>query len=42
MGERPQEEQRPSVVFWLVVVAAAFYLGVRLIQGVLWVVQQVF
>lgn len=41
MGERPREEERPSVVFWLVVVAAALYLGLRLIQGFAWVVQQV-
>ena len=41
MGDRPQEEERLSVFFWLVVGAATLYLGVRLIQGVLWVVGQV-
>ncbi len=40
MGDRSQEEERPSAVFWLVVGGAIFYLGVRLIQGVLWVAQQ--
>lgn len=34
-------EERPSFVFWLVVAATVFYLGVRLVQGVVWVVERV-
>ena len=46
MAERPPdhgewEDERPSVVFWIVVSAAVFYLGVRLVQGVIWVVDRI-
>lgn len=41
MGDRPQEEERLSLFFWLVVGAAGFYLGVRLIQTIVWVVQRI-
>jgi hypothetical protein len=40
VDEGRPEEERPSPLFWIVVAAAAFYLGVRLIQGVVWVVQR--
>ena len=40
MDDRDLEEERPSLFFWVVVVAAIFYLGVRLIQGVIWVVER--
>ena len=42
VDEHPGEEERPSVVFWLVVGVTTLYLGLRLIQGVAWVVQRVF
>ena len=41
MDEPSVEEERPSVVFWIVVAAAAFYLGVRLVQGIVWLIQSV-
>ena len=40
MDDHNVEDERPSVFFWVVVVAAVFYLGVRLIQGVVWVVER--
>lgn len=41
MGDRPRPQERPSIFFWLVVGAATFYLGVRLVQGVAWLVERV-
>ncbi|MEE9532984.1 MAG: hypothetical protein V3W06_01085 [Acidimicrobiia bacterium] len=41
MPEVPSAEERPSFFFWLVVVLAALYLLVRLLQGVAWVVDRV-
>ena len=41
MDDHNLQEERPSVFFWVVVLAAVFYLGVRLIQGVVWVVERV-
>ncbi len=40
MDDRNLDEERPSVFFWVVVAAAIFYLGVRLIQGVVWVAER--
>ncbi|MBT8201928.1 MAG: hypothetical protein HKN74_07835 [Acidimicrobiia bacterium] len=40
-GEGELDEERPSAVFWIVVAAAVFYLGVRLVQGVIWVIDRV-
>jgi hypothetical protein len=40
VAERPQEEDRPSILFLLIVGVAALYLGLRLIQGVIWVVER--
>ena len=41
MPEVPSAEERPSFFFWLVVVLATFYLLVRFLQGVVWVVDRV-
>ncbi|MGI9648886.1 MAG: hypothetical protein ACR2OI_10235 [Acidimicrobiia bacterium] len=41
MADDPVEEERSSAVFWIVVAATALYLGVRLLQGLAWVVRQV-
>ena len=41
MDDPPVEEERPSLVFWIVVAAAAFYLGVRLVQGIVWLIQRI-
>jgi hypothetical protein len=41
MPEVPSAEERPSVFFWFLVVLAALYLLVRLLQGVAWVVDRV-
>lgn len=40
MDDHDIREERPSAVFWIVVLAAGFYLLVRLIQGVVWVVER--
>jgi len=36
----PDENERPSVVFILIVSLVALYLGVRLVQGVIWVAER--
>jgi len=41
-ADDPAGKERPSVGFWLIVALAGLYLGLRLVQGVVWVVQQVF
>jgi hypothetical protein len=41
VDEHERGEERPSIVFWLVVGLAGLYLGLRLIQGVIWVAQQI-
>ena len=41
MPEVPSAAERPSFFFWFVVVLAALYLLVRLLQGVAWVVDRV-
>jgi hypothetical protein len=40
VAERPQEEDRPSIVFLLIIGVTALYLGLRLIQGVVWLVER--
>jgi hypothetical protein len=40
VAERPREEERPSLIFLLIVGVTALYLGLRLIQGVIWVVDR--
>ena len=41
MSEIPSAEERPTFFFWVVVVLAALYLLVRLLQGMAWVVDRV-
>jgi hypothetical protein len=41
VADHPAEEEQPSAVFWIVVGATALYLGLRLFQGMAWLVRQV-
>jgi len=41
VADRRAEEEDPSVVFWVVVGATALYLGLRLFQGLAWLIRQV-
>lgn len=38
--ERPEEEFRTPFSFKLMVVLAALYLGWRLVQGVIWLIER--
>jgi hypothetical protein len=40
VAERPGEEDRPSIVFLLITGVTALYLGMRLIQGAIWLVER--
>ena len=42
MSDRSHEEERPSFGFWVMVTLAALYLGLRLVQGVVWVFTRLF
>lgn len=41
VADKPVEEERPPVVFWIVVGATFLYMALRLLQGVAWLVRQV-
>jgi len=41
-ADGPAGKERPSVGFWLIAGLAGLYLGLRLVQGLVWVVEQVF
>lgn len=40
MDDGRPEEERPSIVFWIIVVLVVLYLAVRLVQGIGWVVER--
>jgi hypothetical protein len=40
MTERPDEQDRGSFFFWVMIAAAAFYLLTRAVQGVAWVMER--
>lgn len=39
MTEHPTEERAP-LMFWVVIAAAAFYLVLRFLQGIAWVLER--
>jgi len=36
----PGTGEKPSAGFWVIVIAAALYLGLRLVEGVVWLVDR--
>lgn len=40
MTDRPDDQERGSFFFWVIVAAAALYLVTRAVQGVAWVIER--